>query len=537
MNYLINSQQCYVCQSEHIPEDIFFSCKHKLCVQCLCRTISINEIKQLENLNNIAFICPCTNGSSSIPIEQCLLLFKQYFNNGLSDWLISSNNVFNQTTHIKRKGSWIFSTQGDLDNYIQIIETKFRDKWSSELNLRLKQFDALNELLTQMRSNYIDRMNQQFSKAIALFSILKLVYKNFYNDLNKEERGNSSNPLLNLIIQKNKLDLKEIKFNLNNNHQNDDFDIIKDKLNSFYYHIKLAFDFNFKNKEILSTNVLNGHNESIFSLANLDNNRIASCSNDKLIKIWDMVKMVCVKVLEGHYGSVLALQFLFDSKLASGSGDKTIKIWDLDQMICVTTLFGHDSEIYSLTQLRDGKLVSGSGDKKIKIWNLVDNTCERTLTGHSRSIYALCPIEDHTLCSGSVDWKIAVWDLTNKNDNNVKVLAGHNGTINCLISLLDGRIASGSSDNTIKIWDIHCFSCEMTITGSKTGILSMIQLKDGRIVAGASENIHFFSILGQNLIQTVQGHSKNVNALIDCGNDVIVSGSGDKNILIWNLSR
>ena len=521
------NESCFICNSQHIISNVIFSCGHCLCINCLYRTISINEIKELENLNTITFMCPCNKGSSVIKIEECLSLFK-------------TNSNFYENKNIvpifKRKNSWTFRTQGDLDSYIQIIETKFRDKWSSELNLRLGQFDELQKLLDEMKASYIEKMNQQFKKGIALFSILQIVYRNFFNDLNCDYSDKSS--LLHSIVQKNKLALKEIKLNINNNHQNSDFDIIKDKLNSFYYHIKLAFDFNFKNKEILSTNVLNAHSESIFALAPLADNKIASGSNDKLIKIWDMHRMICIKVLEGHLGSVLSLRHLKDSRLASGSGDKTIKIWNLEHMTVDMTLRGHDSEVYALAQMKNEKLISGSGDKTIRIWDLNEQICEKVLTGHSRSIYSLCAMENGIhLCSGSVDWKIAVWDLNNKNDNNVQVLNGHSGSINCLIQLIDGRVASGSSDTTIKIWNIFNLCCEATINGSKSGIMSMLQLSDGRIVAGASQSLLFYSIEGKNLIQSVNGHSKNVNAIIDVGNDIIVSGSGDKNILIWDLSR
>ena len=127
----------------------------------------------------------------------------------------------------------------------------------------------------------------------------------------------------------------------------------------------------------------------------------------------------------------------------------------------------------------------------------------------------------------------------NRNFINVEKLIKHKQGINSIIQLKDGRLLTGSKDFTIRFWeDINGrFQNKETIDEFTGSVLCLYQLKDGRIVAGASENIHFFSILGQNLIQTVQGHSKNVNALIDCGNDVIVSGSGDKNILIWNLSR
>jgi WD40 repeat protein len=58
-------------------------------------------------------------------------------------------------------------------------------------------------------------------------------------------------------------------------------------------------------------------------------------------------------------------------KLASGSNDKTIKIWDLKTHSVKSNLEGHKHDINSVCFSPDGgKLASGSKDKTIIIWNL-----------------------------------------------------------------------------------------------------------------------------------------------------------------------
>jgi WD40 repeat protein len=47
----------------------------------------------------------------------------------------------------------------------------------------------------------------------------------------------------------------------------------------------------------------------------------------KLIKIWNLISGECIKTLKGHTDWVKTLAVLSDNKLASGSDDKTIKIW------------------------------------------------------------------------------------------------------------------------------------------------------------------------------------------------------------------
>ena len=101
----------------------------------------------------------------------------------------------------------------------------------------------------------------------------------------------------------------------------------------------------------------------------LEGGRLASGSGDETIKIWDVATSGCVMTLEGHEGTMFSLAVLEDSRLASGSGDK-IKIWDVAAGACVATLEGRGGYVNSLAVLAGGRLASGSDDMTIKIWDL-----------------------------------------------------------------------------------------------------------------------------------------------------------------------
>ncbi|MEO0970427.1 MAG: hypothetical protein AAFX80_19400, partial [Cyanobacteria bacterium J06639_18] len=57
--------------------------------------------------------------------------------------------------------------------------------------------------------------------------------------------------------------------------------------------------------------------------------------------------------------------------LASASDDRTIKLWNVDTRKEITTLTGHKDGFISIAFSPDGKsLASGSHDNTIKLWSL-----------------------------------------------------------------------------------------------------------------------------------------------------------------------
>ncbi|MEH1976653.1 MAG: ribosome assembly protein 4, partial [Nostoc sp.] len=90
-----------------------------------------------------------------------------------------------------------------------------------------------------------------------------------------------------------------------------------------------------------------------------------------------------VNTLEGHSSTVYSVGFSPDGKtLASGSDDKTIKLWDVSTGKAIKTLTGHSSRVYSVGFSPDGKtLASGSSDKTIKLWDVSTGKAIKTLTG------------------------------------------------------------------------------------------------------------------------------------------------------------
>ena len=73
--------------------------------------------------------------------------------------------------------------------------------------------------------------------------------------------------------------------------------------------------------------------------------------------------------LEGHRGDVNVLAVLEGGRLASGSDDRTLKVWELVSGACVATLEGHARPVTSLAILEGRRMASGADDGEVKIWD------------------------------------------------------------------------------------------------------------------------------------------------------------------------
>ncbi|GMH77433.1 hypothetical protein TrST_g9197 [Triparma strigata] len=118
----------------------------------------------------------------------------------------------------------------------------------------------------------------------------------------------------------------------------------------------------------------------------------------------------------GHLAPVKDIEITpDDQKVASGSEDKTIKVWDIEKGTLLATLEGHEAEITSISIRAGGDyLASGSKDKTWKLWTLDTNDNERdpyklvytSSQGEGSLLQTTCvafSADDSCLLSGSTD--------------------------------------------------------------------------------------------------------------------------------------
>jgi WD40 repeat protein len=248
------------------------------------------------------------------------------------------------------------------------------------------------------------------------------------------------------------------------------------------------------------------------------NNRVASASADRTIRLWDLATGATQFSLKGHTHSVQCLAFSasssrlnssLDSILVSGSRDRTLKLWDLNQRQEMFTLIGHQAGVNAVAFSADGDIIaSGSADKTVKLWNPHTGQLTATLTGAKLPITAIAfnpfaPI----LVGTSADSTIQVWDLTTLEQ--ICTLTAHTAAVRAIAISPDGTIlATGGEDRTIRLWNTACWQCIRVLPGHSWAISALTFMPNSKFLISGSwdKMMKIWQISTGSEIEVLKGH-------------------------------
>ena len=137
-------------------------------------------------------------------------------------------------------------------------------------------------------------------------------------------------------------------------------------------------------------------------VAALKDGRILTAANDGIVRIWDPVNME-ITTLEGPKEIVYSVTELDGNRIAAGIGDE-VYIWDFTTKkesgkITLSVLWGHSHLVYGLAQLSDGSIASAARNKIVKVWNL-DKMEVKTLEAEGAMILSFKKLKDDRVLTG-----------------------------------------------------------------------------------------------------------------------------------------
>jgi WD40 repeat protein len=235
------------------------------------------------------------------------------------------------------------------------------------------------------------------------------------------------------------------------------------------------------------------HSNPVYRVAwSPDGKRIASCSSDRTVQVWDASDGGNSFTYKGHAGGVDRVVWSPDGKrIASGAKDTTVRVWDASNGGHVFTYEGHSNYIYALAWSPDGKrIASGSEDKTVQVWDARNghNAFHKEHPGRIASV-AWSPDGKYiaSAAAGPLNKIVQVWDA--RDGQIVFTYKGHNDSVWPVAWSPDGkRIASGSADKTVQVWNASDGGNVLTYKGHNGPVWSVAWSPDGKLIASGSED-------------------------------------------------
>lgn len=278
------------------------------------------------------------------------------------------------------------------------------------------------------------------------------------------------------------------------------------------------------------------HSATIYSLLLLSDGRLASCSADKTIKIYNIENNYnCEITVEGHTDAVSDLCQLENKKIVSCS-DTTIKIWSISVLSykCECTKNNsHEDRINKVISLSNNRFATCSNDKQIKIWSASHPYNVITeLNGHLDSVISILQIKNkEILLSLSKDNTLCKWNLTTY--ERVKVIDKVRNS-NELIEINEDLIMV-SKEKSVTLININKEIIEKKIMDNQLDFISFMKLRDDNILCGGNNGeMSIFDIkLNKFSFFKEEGHEDGITCILNIQNNLFATCSYDSTIKIW----
>ena len=303
-------------------------------------------------------------------------------------------------------------------------------------------------------------------------------------------------------------------------------------------------------ESLLST--FNGHTKAVSDVAfSRDGKRIASCSFDDTVRIWDSATGKELHVLRGHdQHYVEGVAFSANGKwLASAGWDQKVVLWNAATGHKVRTYkvagggefagcvaFSPDSKWLVVA----GELVIAGDDEAIYILDVATGKVQRTLRGHVNGIFSVKFSGDGKVLAtaGSQEGEIILWDFAT--GRKLQTLQPKTDRIWEVAFSPDFKaLVSGGEDGMIRLWDVATGKEFRKFRGHAKEVMSVAFRKGGKLLVSASTDgeVKLWGFANGKELRAFQGHAGAVSRVVfHPDGKQLATASFDQTVKLWDVS-
>jgi len=188
--------------------------------------------------------------------------------------------------------------------------------------------------------------------------------------------------------------------------------------------------------------------------------QFASASEDKTAMLWDIgesTRRPKKTRFEGHTGIVFQVCFSPDNvTVATCSDDKSVRIWNRSSGKKISKLVDPKNRILTCQFSHDGSfVVCISEGQVVRLWSVLLGEVVNVLEGFHTKPVTCCAVfpAGNIVVTGAGDKSIAMWDITMTPAKVVHHTTEHTNWVQAVCFSRTGKyLASGSSDKIVHIW-------------------------------------------------------------------------------------
>jgi WD40 repeat protein len=212
---------------------------------------------------------------------------------------------------------------------------------------------------------------------------------------------------------------------------------------------------------------LEGHEKMITAFHfNQKGDLAASGARDNQVALWTTNDGKLLRRLNGHQDHVRSVSF-YQNYLASCGDDKVIRVWDVTTGETLYQLVGHEKLVSCVFWSMDGsKIVSGGRNGMILVWDVATRQCLRQWKAHQEDVRCLYLSQDNSLlASGGEEKEIHLWQTIT--GHCLQSFKGHqDAVLNVALSQDGKQLFSCGRDNTVRFWQVDSGTQSKTMNGN-----------------------------------------------------------------------